>query len=331
MDAQTIKNLDCGAALTAMAVLLISWHIIPLHTPLPLWTAMAMPDSAKEQVASKTDHQLSATSHDYTLVAGYVGNPIYYRSNISLKRPDGTDLELRGLGWDGDALHFPIDGGVRVVHWRDRFGFMVDFLHNKAIARLGKGAHGRKLKYPVVEEVEARGTFKGKPVPDRIRLTDIFDRLEFTHGHNMLFFTGMMRLDSPKQKVRPYVGLGSGFALPHTEVWFAGERRKDRTNEYQFAGPAVQMLLGVEIQVKHVSYFIEYKFSYAWIWGALTSEQSWKNWDMPGDLWRQFKRWWRDEEPKRGRFATTLGAHQINIGAGYRWDARPQHLNLPTN
>ena len=174
--------------------------------------------------------------------------------------------------------------------------------------------------YPVIEEVAASGTFKGKPVPGRIKLNEIFDRLEFTHGHNMLFFTGMLRLSSPISWVRPYVGIGGGFAIPHTEIWFAGEGKSDRTNEYQLAGPAAQGLAGLEFQIGRMSYFLEYKFSYAWIDGFITSGQSWRNWDMPGDLWRQFQRWWRGEEQKRGRFDTTLGAHQIIAGAGYRWN-----------
>ena len=320
VKAQRINGLDRMAAFTAIICLLIFCPILPSHSLLPQWLEMALPEQANDRTSGQSSDTLTAHHGGEHLLAGYVGNPIYYRSNISFKGPDGTNLKLEGLGWDGDALRFPIDGGVRYVRWGDRYGFMVDFLHNKAIARLGKGAHGRKLKHPVVEEVEATGTFKGKPVPNRVLLTDIFDRLEFTHGHNMLFFTGMYRLSSPKPNVRPYFGLGAGFAIPHTEVWFAGEGRKDRTNEYQFAGPAAQMLFGIEIQVNHISYFIEYKFSYAWIWGAITSDQSWKNWDMPGDLWRQFNRWSRGEEPKRGTFATTLGAHQLNIGAGYRWE-----------
>ncbi len=79
-----------------------------------------------------------------TVVSGYVGAPYYHRSNVEIKRPNGTDLELKRLGWDGDALYFPIDGGVRAVRWSGSTGLMIDFLHNKAIARLGKGAHGRR-------------------------------------------------------------------------------------------------------------------------------------------------------------------------------------------
>jgi len=315
-ERENLGNWGHAAMLAAIVLLLV----FTPATPFPTWAEMAVPKTDHRGADGPRPHLLDTTGTGETLVAGYVGNPVYYRSNVHLTRPDGTDLELKGLGWDGDALHFPIDGGVRVVRWGNSFGFMVDFLHNKAIARLGKGAHGRKLKYPVVEEVEAKGTFEGKPAPPRIKLTDIFDRLEFTHGHNLLFFTGMIRLASPIPWVRPYAGLGGGFAIPHTEVWFAGEDKSQRTNEYQYAGPAAQALLGVELQVGRMSYFVEYKFSYAWLRGSLTADKSWRNWNMPGDLWRQLNRWWRGEQPKRGRFSTTLGAHQIIAGAGYRWN-----------
>jgi hypothetical protein len=162
---------DYISAIAGLAGLLL----FSLDTIAPHWVTMAqMQNDTTHNSNTRDTREVGGVE---SLIAGYVGNPIYYRSNINVVRPDGTDLKLKGLGWDGDALHFPIDGGVRYVRWNDRFGFMVDFLHNKAIARLGKSSHGRKLKYPVIEEVSASGTFKGKPVPSRIKLTkSVFHR-----------------------------------------------------------------------------------------------------------------------------------------------------------
>lgn len=251
------------------------------------------------------------------LAAGYAGAPFYYRSDVHLQRPDGTDVVLKRLGWDGDALYFPIDGGIRSVEWWGGIGVMVDFLHNKAIARLGRGAHGRKLSNPVIEEVDASGTISGQPAPPRVKLTDVFERLEFTHGHNVLLLTPLVRTGSLRPGLTPYFGLGGGFALPHVEVWFPGGKREDRTSEYQLSGAAAQLIAGFEYRVGKVSYFVEYKFIYAWISGALTGDESWMNFNMPGDLWRQATRWWRGEEPKLGRISTRLGAHQVVGGVGY--------------
>jgi len=316
---------DRAAALVAIILLLAFAH--PMLIPDWAQSATHLPEGRGGN--SERSEPVDAAGAKELLVAAYVGNPVYYRSNVRLTRPDGTDLELKGLGWDGDALYFPIDGGVRAIRWGGMLGGMIDFMHNKAIARLGKGAHGRKLKYPVVEEVPASGMLKGKPAPERVRLTDIFDRLEFTHGHNLLLFTGMFRFASPIPSVRPYAGLGAGFAIPHTEIYFTGEPKSLRTSEYQYAGPAAQALFGLELQVGRMSYFIEYKFSYAWLRGVLTGDKSWQDWSMPADLLRQFMRWWRGEEPKLGRFSTTLGAHQIIAGAGYRWGAKAVPQTAP--
>jgi opacity protein-like surface antigen len=251
------------------------------------------------------------------VVGGYLAQPYYYRSNVRLQRNDGTDIDLKRMGWDGDMLYPPIDGGVRSVHWYGSTGFMIDFLHNKAVSRLGKGAHGSRRGGRPIETVATSGTLGGKSAPPQLKLTDLFERFEFTHGHNVLILTGMARLGAITPRVRPYLGAGAGFALPHVEVWFADEKRENRTNEYQFAGPAAQLVAGLELRVGRMSYYLEYKFSWAWISGALTGDESWKNFNMPGDLLRQLQRWLRGDEPRYGRFSTRLSAHQAVIGAGY--------------
>jgi hypothetical protein len=293
---------------------------------LTLIHSASRPDASEGHQArsvTQSNEPTRATTGREILIAGYVGAPFYYRSDVHLVQPGGTDVILKRLGWDGDALHFPIDGGVRSVEWWGRFGLMVDFLHNKAIARLGKGAHGRKLAEPIVETVDATGLIAGLPAPARLKLTELFERFEFTHGHNMLFLTPMVLLPSVGPGVSPYFGLGAGFALPHVEVWSPNAGRDHRTNEYQLAGPAAQFVAGLDFRFGQWSYFVEYKFSYAWISGALTGDQSWMNFNMPGDLVRQFRRWWRGDEPKFGHFSTTLAAHQIVAGSGY-WFERGQ-------
>jgi len=270
-----------------------------------------------EKAATASPAAKPETAGREILFAGYAGSPFYHRSDVHIVRPDDTDLTLKQMGWDGDPLYFPIDGGIRSVEWWGSAGFMVDFTHNKAVPRLGKGAHGRKLAHPVIETAEAEGTLEGQPIPPEVKLTDVLERFEFTHGHNTLLFTGMLRLPSLTPRVRPYLGLGVGFAIPHVEVWFPGGKRDDRTSEYQYAGPAAQAIAGIELRTGKASYFLEYKFIWAHISGALTGDESWMNFWMPGDLARQFMRWWRGEQPKLGRFETTLALHEVVGGAGY--------------
>jgi len=319
---------EAVASALAITLLLAIWA-------LPSMQSTPVPDLRSEAGASARKEPLPIAGGPETLVAGYVGAPFFYRSQLEMTKPGGTDLKLDGLGWDGDALYFPIDGGVRAQRWHGLFGSMIDFMHNKAVSRLGRGAHGRKLgrggvetlfkqaglsfllPKPEIDEVSATGTYKGQPLPPRIKLSDVFERLEFTHGHNVLLLTGLARLGALTPSIRPYAGIGAGVAVPHVEVWHPGDSEKDRTNEYQYAGPAVQAILGLELRTARWSYFVEYKFTYAWIKAALTGDQSWLNSNMPGDLWRQFRRWWSGEAPKLGSFATNLGAHQVVFGAGY--------------
>ena len=299
----------------ATALLLLVWMALP-------WIAQAVtpPDEREAVGAASGPGGGDATAvNREILLAGYIAQPYYYRSDVHLKQAGGTDAVLKRMGWDGDAIHPPIDGGVRSVQWWHNVGFMVDFLHNKAIARLGKGAHGRKASRPIIEEVAVEGTMDGKPAPSRLRLPDRFERFEFTHGHNVLLFTPLLRMGTFTPRVRPYLGVGGGFALPHVELWSTQDRREDRTSEYQLAGSAWQVLAGVELRTGKLSYFLEYKFTFAFISAALTGDQSWKNFNMPGDLLRQFGRWWRGEAPRLGAFTTRLGAHQIAVGAGYWW------------
>lgn len=316
------------ASALAIAVLLAA-------TVKPWMEASTLPpdDAAAAQYDKRPG--LDALDGRETLVAGYIGAPFYYRSRLELKKNDGTDLRLDGVGWDGDALYFPIDGGIRAVRWWGPFGGMIDFMHNKAITHLGKGSHGRKLGRGGVENVfrqvglgfllprqeidvvDAQGTLKGQPVAPKVKLTDVFERMEFTHGHNVLLAMGLTRLGAITPSIRPYLGIGAGAAIPHVEVWHPGEPKENRTNEYQYAGPAVQAIAGLELRAGRWSYFLEYKFTYAWIRGALTGDESWLNSNMPGDLWRQFRRWWSGEPPKLGTFSTGLGAHQAVFGAGY--------------
>jgi hypothetical protein len=276
-----------------------------------------------------------------TVVSGYVSAPYYHRSDLQLKRPDGTDLTLKKMAWDGDEFYFPIDGGARVIRWTGSTGVMIDFVHNKAISRLGKGAHGRKIKNGIVEDVETTGTLKGQPAPSPLHMTDLFRRLEFTHGNNALLLSGLVRLSPFTPKIRPYLGVGFGVAVPHVEAWFVGESPSKRTNEYQYTGPAFQILAGLELRIGRGSYYVEYKFIWSAIKAALTGGKSWSlkdlksDWlprwfiepfsgltEMPGDLWRQFTRWHTGAAPAQGTLETTLTSHQIVIGGGYVWPAR---------
>ena len=127
---------------------------------------------------------------------------------------------------------------------------MIDFIHSKAIA-------------PLEEETGFSGTLDGAAAAAaRAHRRRRSDKLEFSHGHNMLLFNGLVRLPGIGARVSPYAGAGVGASLPHTEVELTNGGHP-RTYEYNYAGPATQALLGVEIRLARVSFFVEYKFTYA--------------------------------------------------------------------
>lgn len=255
-------------------------------------------------------------------VGGYTGIPYHYPSDVRLVRPQGTDLTIRNVNWYGEPFRFPLYAGVRAIGWNGPVGFMVDFLHDKAVAQTGKGAHGSRVsgERSIVQVVETSGVLKGVPAAERTKLTDILERLEFTHGHNMILPTAMLRLGTPFPRVRLYGGIGVGAAIPHVEVWPAGEDEKSRTNEYQLSGPAVQAAVGLELQMPWGATYVEYKLTYAWLRTALTGGKTpaWCNCDFVSDFARQFVGWWRGDAPRLGMLATSLGTHQVVAGASYR-------------
>jgi lipid A oxidase len=239
-----------------------------------------------------------------TIVAAFTGAPYNYPSAAHIEKPGAVDFTIDPVNWYTDPFKSPIYYGARIARWfaGGRTGAGVDFIHSKAIA-------------PQNEEANLSGTIDGKPLPPRARIGDIVRKLEFSHGHNMLLFNGLLRLPGIGPRVSPYVGAGAGVLLPHTEFELKNNPSRRRTYEYNFAGPAAQALLGVEIRLARVSFFVEYKFTYGH-YGAPLSQMdgSW----LPLDLWRQAKRWFDGEEPPGGHISAEIASHQVVSGLAVR-------------
>jgi hypothetical protein len=237
-----------------------------------------------------------------TLIGAYGGAPYTYPSDITFKRPGVHDFTAEAVAWDGKPFKSPIYYGARVARWSEAtpFGGMLDFTHSKAISRFA-------------DMVAFTGTLGGTPAPAKARIGEVFKHLEFSHGHNMLTLNGLYRLPRLAPRLAPYVGVGIGAALPHTEI--ALHQEPGRTYEYQYTGPVGQALIGLEIRAPGISYFIEYKFSVAAYEAPLTLQDGWLG---VTDLWRQLQRWWRGETPDGGTASTTLASHQIIGGLGLR-------------
>ncbi|HEX7074337.1 MAG TPA: hypothetical protein VF226_09880 [Hyphomicrobiaceae bacterium] len=248
------------------------------------------PEAAVARTGPLTDRE--------TFIGAYTGAPYTYSSNLHFQRPDGSELTINDVAWDGKPFDDPIYYGARVIRWTamSRIGSMFDFTHGKAYSQ---------------PEQEVSVTGKGEPETKKI--SDIFHKLEFTHGHNMLTLNGLFRLPWGTSAIKPYVGLGAGISVPHTEVQFRGER--GRTYEYQFTGPVLQVVGGLELRVPRLSYFVEYKFTIAPYRAPLHLRDGSLAF---ADLWHQFLRWWEGSEPAGGWLTTRLTSHQVIAGMGYR-------------
>lgn len=231
----------------------------------------------------------------------YGGSPYTYASDVRITRP-GTDMTVHGVDWEGRPFDHPIYYGVRIARWlpMSAVGGMIDFTHSKVYP-------------PFEQQTKLSGTHNGAPLPPAMRLGDLFHKLEFTHGHNMLTANALLRLPFRTAFLSPYVGVGGGASIPHTEVQIKGDGV--RTYEYQYTGPAVQAVAGIELRVPGLSYFVEYKFTFADYLAPLQHRDG--GW-IGFDLANQFRRWWSGREPEGGWAATRLVSHQVISGMGYR-------------
>jgi hypothetical protein len=241
------------------------------------------------------------------MVGAYAGAPYTYPSQVRIEKQGAENFTIDPVHWYGDPFHNPIYYGARVAQWftGGKTGMMVDFIHSKAMARLD-------------EEASFSGQIDGKPLPPRARISDIVKKLEFSHGHNMLLFNGLLRLPGIGARLSPYVGAGAGVLLPHTEVALAAKGHP-RTYEYNYAGPAGQALVGLEVRFSRMSFFVEYKFTYGH-YGAPLSQMdgSW----LVSDILRQIARWMKGEEPPGGHVSTEIASHQVVSGLAVRFAPR---------
>ncbi len=262
-----------------------------------LIVAAAMPnerDDAARLAAAVAPPSSALEPGRETNFGAYLGAPYHYPSDFKFEKSGVHDLTIKQVNWYTQPFENPLYYGARIQHWSDggRFGTMVDFTHSKAYA-------------PMTPETQFDGTLDGKPAPVKGKVADFFDKLEFTHGHNMLTLNGLLRF-ATFGRFAPYAGIGAGISLPHSELHLLTDPA--RTYEYQYTGPIAQALLGLELRLRTGSVFIEYKFTIADYRAPVTHRDG--TW-LPVDMWRQFSRWWSGQEPPGGWASTRLTSHQV--------------------
>ncbi|MEM7775153.1 MAG: hypothetical protein AAF732_06055 [Pseudomonadota bacterium] len=247
--------------------------------------------------AATTDTTATVLPTEWTF-GGYGGIAYTHPATVHIKNGDQTDVTVKDFGWIGRPFKAPIYYGLRVQRWTaGRIGGMFDFIHAKAIA-----------KPDDVATID--GEHNGRTLPEKAPIRDVFSKLEFSHGHNILTLNGLLRLAPSWARFRPYVGLGAGITLPHSEVGFRGDNV--RTYEYQYAGLAAQLLGGLEIQVGRTAVFLEYKFTYAPYDIPLTHRSP--GWLLVTDVWEQIQDWIYGRTPPGGRLRVQLTSHHAVAG-----------------
>ena len=255
-------------------------------------------DTADTARAAGSASSAIATPGTGTAFGIYLGAPYHYPSDLKIDKKGQHDLTIENIEWFTHPFENPLYYGARIQRWfaSGRIGSMIDFTHSKAYAPLD-------AKNPMP------GIYNGKPVPEGTKVRDLYGKLEYSHGHNMLTLNGLVRIFGFSNRIAPYAGLGAGISLPHAESQNTTDPH--RTYEYQYAGPSAQALAGVELRLRTGSIFVEYKFTIA---DYLTPVTHRDGSILPIDLWLQFSRWWRNEEPPGGWLSTRLASHQVISG-----------------
>ncbi|MCP5072653.1 MAG: porin family protein [Rhodobacteraceae bacterium] len=193
----------------------------------------------------------------------------YSGANVSPDSRVDYDFNLGGgpqstnVAWDGEPFVMPPYFGMRATWWFENspnWGVAIDNVHAKVAA---------------------------SPLPAG------FAKLEFTDGINIVTANVHYR-HLNKSRFTPYAGIGFGFTTPHVEVM--NSAGTSRTFEYQFGGPAVQALVGVESELNdRWSVFGELKASYVKISA-----------DLNGG----------------GSLSTNIHSNQIAFGVSYKFKKR---------
>lgn len=257
--------------------------------------AAAPSNDAPDAAAARPSGLLSTLAPGReTSFGAYLGAPYHYPSDFRFRKDAADDIAIKDVAWYTEPFKNPLYYGARIQRWsaNGRTGGMIDFLHSKAFA-------------PKDQEAKLEGSVGGKPVPETGKIRDYFQKLEFSHGHNMLTLNGLLRFAGFSNVIVPYVGAGAGVSLPHSEMHRVNDA--GRTYEYQYTGPTAQALAGLELRLRSGSIFLEYKFTIA----DYRAPHTYRDGTLfPLDMWSQFTRWWSGAEPPGGWAETRLTSHQ---------------------
>ena len=164
----------------------------------------------------------------------------YTKSNIHIRRPDGTNFTLHHVKAndrpDMDAI-LTEPGDISIPQYNYRIGFYLNKSHTKALE-----INFDHAKYIVTngQTVHVTGTIGGKPADgDSIMDPDKFMHFEHTDGANWLHINYVRQrvLLMTKNNKHPLISfvwkLGAGINIPRTDFTWKGDRQN---NDFHVAG-----------------------------------------------------------------------------------------------
>lgn len=189
-------------------------------------------------------------------LSAFTGVALTQDGDLDLHQSGGTDLTFHDVSFEGRDFDSPPYYGIRGLwfpsddsHW----GFGAEFFHAKIYANTGDVVH-------------VTGQRAGARVDDNERVDNTIDSFSISHGLNFPLADLVYRWFPAERgtgflgHVQPYAGFGIGAAIPHVESSINGVFHE----EYQFHGPGVQALAGVNFDLtSHFGLMFEYKFTYA--------------------------------------------------------------------
>lgn len=177
--------------------------------------------------------------------AAYLGGAVNHESLLRVEQPArATQLELRGIRYEGRSFEPPVYYGYRLGYFFGRFGLEAEFIHQKIYARAER-------------PVQVQGIFRGEPVAGRLPMQRFVEQFSISHGLNMLLLNlaWERRLD---RRSFLNVRFGAGPTLPHPESSIQGEGRQ----HYQLGRAAIQAAAGLEFRLWRGLHALgEYKFT----------------------------------------------------------------------
>ena len=195
-------------------------------------------------------------------------------TDVTITGPS-TDFTIADVPFDG--LSLPGDDGApyyggRATYWftdGPSWGVMLDYTHAKIRA-----------------EADAVVTLSGDAGPGGVApgayaVADLFERLEFTDGINLVTLSALRRFQ-PVSGLQPYVGVGGGFSVPHVEVTGAALSDLPKTFHYRNGGLTAQALAGVDVRLTDLfSIYGEYRLNYTPVSAPLSDSA----YEIEMDLW----------------------------------------------